>query len=517
MSSKSDRLAEIAALKKQLAKLKGVERAVTKPEPAAIDDIKKMLAPHLAQSPLAPVGDRLMQTGSNILEGVGNIPSSAVKYAKDVAYPVMHPQETVESLGNLGSGLLHKTPFYPGEQDDEKYPDAVGAMLSDRYGGIEEIGRTLRTDPVGALGDAAGLLTGVGMIPRLSKAGTLGRSIEPANLAFKAAGRLADVPKNIPKNMYSGVLKFPTVKDPARRGDIIQQLLDDGVRPNVAGMDKLQSKIAGNENAISKAIDEQAAYRNDVLGVEIPYEFPTEPLLESASARLDRLNNDTATAAVAMDPARDAGRKVLENAQSAFRQAGETMSLQDIQRFKRNLYKAQKFDKNVEGGALGTSDTVNSLRGDMAQKAKELIENQVPVISGLNQTYGKRLEARDPLARSSNRLENRSNLGLSARLLGGGGLATGYAHGDPIMGLLGGLAASALLSPGVTTEAAMLLNKLGNSGPMKGFRNMPLDPGLLTELIAQGLLQSGRLRPADADKAAGEEGKQLGNFPLLRQ
>jgi hypothetical protein len=148
------------------------------------------------------------------------------------------------------------------------------------------------------LGDFAGLLSGVGLVPKLSKVAAAGRSIDPANLAVKAAGKLADLPKNVPKNMYSSVLKFPTVKDPARRGDIIQQLLDDGVRPNVGGMDKLQSKIAGNENAISKAIGEQAAYRNPVLDVEIPYEFPTAPLLESASARLDKLNNDTATAAV---------------------------------------------------------------------------------------------------------------------------------------------------------------------------------------------------------------------------
>jgi hypothetical protein len=167
------------------------------------------------------------------------------------------------------------------------------------------------------------------------------------------------------------------------------------------------------------------------------------------------------------------------------------------------LYKAQKFDKNVEGGALGTSDTVNSIRGDIAKKAKELIEKQVHGIRGLNQTSGKWLEARDPLARASNRLENRNNLGLSTKLLGGGGYAAGYAHGDPMMGLLAGVAASSLTSPKVATEAAMLLNLLGNSAPMKAFRNMPLDPGLLPSLTSQSLLQSGRLAQSqskDKDK-----------------
>ena len=51
----------------------------------------------------------------------------------------------------------------PGEQGSEQYADAMGQFVKDRFGGVENIKKTIAEDPVGLLGDVAGLLTGGGM------------------------------------------------------------------------------------------------------------------------------------------------------------------------------------------------------------------------------------------------------------------------------------------------------------------------------------------------------------------
>lgn len=135
-------------------------------------------------------------------EAVSNIPASAVEFAKNTVQPILHPIETAESFKNLGLGVLEKTGILPGTEH-EKYADAVGRFLVDRYGGIENVKRTFATDPVGLAGDLSMVLTGggsaaaraPGVIGEIGQAArAAGTAIDPlraAAAAGRGAGHLA--------------------------------------------------------------------------------------------------------------------------------------------------------------------------------------------------------------------------------------------------------------------------------------------------------------------------------------
>jgi hypothetical protein len=104
--------------------------------------------------------------GGALAEGVEHLPESAINFAKDIAQPILHPYDTAKSMKNLGLGILEKIQdAYPGTgtpltRGHEQYAEQFGQMLADRYGGWEEVKKTLATDPVGFMADASMLLTG---------------------------------------------------------------------------------------------------------------------------------------------------------------------------------------------------------------------------------------------------------------------------------------------------------------------------------------------------------------------
>jgi hypothetical protein len=140
--------------------------------------------------------DAPMSWGDVGISAVENIPSSAANFAGSMAQPFLHPVETAENFGAIGKGLLQKAGVVSGS-DDEKYADAVGKFFADRYGGIENLKRTLATDPVGAAADVATVLSGgemalaraPGMIGRVGQAaGAAARAVDPSR-AVAALGK----------------------------------------------------------------------------------------------------------------------------------------------------------------------------------------------------------------------------------------------------------------------------------------------------------------------------------------
>lgn len=157
-------------------------------------------APPVGAAPSPPPATAPLSWSDVGSQALSNTPSSAYGVAHALVQPVLHPVETVENLKNLGMGVLEKTGVVPGE-DHVKYADAVGHFLADRYGGYENVKRTLANDPVGIAADVSMLLTGgetalgrmPGIVGRAAEvAGETGRAINPINMATKgveAAGR----------------------------------------------------------------------------------------------------------------------------------------------------------------------------------------------------------------------------------------------------------------------------------------------------------------------------------------
>ena len=132
-------------------------------------------------------------TGGNLLmEAIGNVPSSAIKFGKDMLAPIFSPIQTAKDITAVGSSVVSL--LKPGEQGNEELARQVGQFYADRYGGLENIKRTFAEDPVGFFADAGLILTGAGGAARIAgKAGTVaekvstaGRLIDPTTLASKA-------------------------------------------------------------------------------------------------------------------------------------------------------------------------------------------------------------------------------------------------------------------------------------------------------------------------------------------
>lgn len=147
------------------------------------------------------------------LEAVGNIPSSAAKFATDIVQPFLDPVGTAKALGNVGYGLASKAAGAVGvkqdpakKAEDEAGADAVGQFFKDRYGSWDAAKKTIATDPVGFLGDVTVPLTagggiaarGPGIVGKVGSAvQKTGQAIDPLNAAGTAAKATGKVASNV--------------------------------------------------------------------------------------------------------------------------------------------------------------------------------------------------------------------------------------------------------------------------------------------------------------------------------
>ena len=175
------------------------------------------------QPPAEPASMGLGEMGSQAWENLG---PSAKQYGSDLASMFTDPVGTAKGLYNVAAGGVQK--LIPGEQSKEKYADAFGAYASDRFGGWENIKRTIATDPVGAAGDLAAILSGggfaaarlPGLAGRVGKiAGKVGSAVDPVNAAVRGVGLLG---KKVAGPVARGALGMTTGTGPTaiphRRG-----------------------------------------------------------------------------------------------------------------------------------------------------------------------------------------------------------------------------------------------------------------------------------------------------------
>src|SRR5262245_43569331 len=156
-----------------------------------------------------------------------NLASSMSQFGSNIVGAVMNPRQTVEGMLGLVGGTMEK--LVPGEGELEKYPDAFGQFLVDRYGSLEKFRKTMYEDPVGTLADlstatglGAGILKGIAFPARMAGltrtagllegtargAGTVSQFTDPNRLAFNVA-TLPLRPAKIPERLYQSALKPP--------------------------------------------------------------------------------------------------------------------------------------------------------------------------------------------------------------------------------------------------------------------------------------------------------------------
>ena len=131
---------------------------------------RHMKVPQIKPVPgVAPDTQEGMGWGDVATEAVKNVIPSAKRAAGEIWDAVSDPVGTAKAVGNVALGGIQK--LIPGEQEEEKYADAVGQYFADRYGSMEGFKKSLAYDPVGVLSDLSSVFTGgAGLAKGLGKA-----------------------------------------------------------------------------------------------------------------------------------------------------------------------------------------------------------------------------------------------------------------------------------------------------------------------------------------------------------
>lgn len=392
-------------------------------------------------------------------EMASNFVPSAVRMGQDIATAVMNPIDTVHSIGKVGDGVLDKFGVnIPGTNDNEPVADAVGGALKDRYGSRDAIVNTFNTDPVGAFADVAGLLTGgattaaktgTKIAPIANKAARAASALDPVNLATRGVTNAVQKPlqyvlRNVDQGeMYADAAKFSTTMDrkrPGTRSRVGQTALDEGVRPNDAGLETLRSR----KSDINAKVDSIVA-ELDTSGSRINSNQIESRLLDYRDELLADPRADSAADVKAVD-------KAIERLRTEQQRLGVGWTPDQMQSYKRDLYNDTVYGQDLSPARARR----NKANQEAARGAKESIEFLDPGIQELNAEWGRIIELEGPLSQSAARLGNNNPISLDKMVAGA---VMGQQGGNT--GMIAGMAAQHLLnSPGMRIRLAELVNKI---------------------------------------------------------
>ncbi len=420
-----------------------------------------------------------MPLGEVATSAVQNIPSSGVQLVKDVTMPIRHPIETAKAVGTLAKGAAQK--LIPGEQPAEQSVDQVISSMVDRYGGVENIKKTVAEDPVGFLGDvasifipagAAGKLTGaLGKVPALAKAGEVlskaGEIIEPITTATKATKEAAAkiIPKDLPGKLYESAAKFKTSIPESDRLKMVDTALENSIMPTVKGLDKTRNMIDGLNANITTLIDKATDQGKRVNVRDLFKEFDSmkkelsgDPLLRAAQIN-----------------------RIEKSLKTYFKDLGKAdLTPSEAQKLKQKIYKETgSFYSSVKEAPA----TVEAKQA-VARAAKESIEEIFPEIKGLNKKEGALIALRNELERSASRISNRDLIGIGVPIKGGAG---GAIAGPGGMGA--GVVLGLLDTPVVKAKLAIVANRLKEKGvviPEDSLMSQVLTPGVYSAALQEG-------------------------------
>lgn len=414
---------------------------------------------------------------------VKNIPSSAGKVATDLYQAVRHPVNTAKGIDQLAKSMQFKSANYFGTPMESRYTpegeegtaDAFMGAMKGRYGSIDATQRTLENDPVGALTDVAGLVSGTGSalkLPGLSKipmalpaSSALTRvsaAMNPINAASNTlkygAGKM--VPEDAPRNLYDSSAKFSTTLDAGERGRLVDTAIENKLIPTGKGVAKLNQGIVDFGQKIDELIEQSQS-----AGVEVPRSVLFKNIGELRQS---------------LGGAKIEGAKDIKIIDNVTRQLNEhldsigknTLTPSELQAFKVDVYKRINFNQNP--GSRGATFGKQEAYKNIARSAKDGLEDIIPEIKGANAKQGQLLELAPHLQRSANRIDNRNVMGLdtSAKLSAGG--IFGSLLGSPEIGFGVGAAASLLGSPVSKAKIAIKLAELKKTGDVGTFvRNNP--------------------------------------------
>ena len=448
----------------------------------------------------------------SITETIKNIPESALQLGKDIIEPVLSPIETAKSVGSLASGALFKAneaisgvapdaldfmsrPLF-GEDvlgaEDAPVAEAVGDFINERYGSVDAFKATVQEDPVGALADIAGLVSGGStLIPKAGKTAALadkvaalGKAVDPLNLsvsAIKAAGKGGKlIPQALPEKLLESAIKFrPSIK-PSQRASMTKTALREGILPTVGGLQKIADKMSNLNTSLDNIIDGATQ-----AGTTIPKGV--------VFSELKKLRRDLGGVKINATADLRVINKMAKDFNLNLERLGKgDITPRELQNLKTDAYKRINFD--VRSGTAEAAKSATSKA--IAKGGKEALERLDPNVQGINRQMGSLLELNNELESVVSKLDNRNLISLDTAAK----VAAGAATGTPI-GTAVGTGAAVGGNPRVKARTAMALENLRRNAETIEIINNKLPPVLARSLA----IQAGRINDSLREQVEREE------------
>jgi hypothetical protein len=241
------------------------------------------LAPAPAATPSSEIpGPRKYALSDVPMEALKNAPKSAVGMAENLITPLIHPADTIKGLGDVLGGVMKPvTPeFLYGKEASQRADVAKKGFvdfLSNRFGGYDELKRTVAEDPIGFLGDLSTLFSGgstaAGKVGAKTTAATLGKAADYTNPLSPIAatgeyayGKLVSKPEKIAADITRAAAgqdldKIRALLNQDKSGLTVQELLADLDRNQIHSLGEL-ARSKDTTNFYSK-LDKYRAQQNE--------------------------------------------------------------------------------------------------------------------------------------------------------------------------------------------------------------------------------------------------------------
>jgi hypothetical protein len=430
----------------------------------------------------APVPEQPRSVGGFLQNAL----SSGGRFVGDIAQAVTSPVQTTKAVASLGAGAVEK--LIPGEQGHEGSVDALVDLYVERYGGIENLKKTLYEDPVGVLADLATVAGGAGAAAKglqvagkaagLTRtaatagkvarvAGTVSRVVDPAQAITRPAGYLAKKTKigaelANPADMYQSALKPPPASNnTAAVARMVQTGLDSRIPVNKAGIQKLADLVEDLQLKVEGVIASdptrpispgRVAQRvNETAQTFKTQATPRQDLAAIGAAKKEFLTEHSVPVRIPVGTKQPIG--FTGQAKTAFRTVRKEVPIraEDAQEIKKGTYRQLK---SKSYGELKTARI--EAEKALARGLKEELANAFPELAALNDKESRLLQLEPVLERAVRRINNHQLFGLGTPAAASGVYA---ATGSTKLALALGTIRAVLDNPTTKSKIAIALHQ----------------------------------------------------------
>jgi hypothetical protein len=221
-------------------------------------------------------------------EALRNIPASAGKLASGIYEAATSPIQTLKGVGDVAAGGVRsglrailpglEAPANEATMRQDQAASAAWDAMKNRYGGSEQLKRTLATDPVGALADISSVLGGVGMAPKMAAVGKVGAAIDPIMLTARGVqglgrGVSATTREILGKTTGVGGESLGIAYQAGKEGGEAAKTYRDTVKGNISGETVVDNARDAVETLYTNASDAYNQARAGWAGNAVPLDL----------------------------------------------------------------------------------------------------------------------------------------------------------------------------------------------------------------------------------------------------